>query len=214
MKKRHSWGDRFWIFLLLALILVGGGFFFFNAGRLLVAEDSFSRADVGLVLSGKLLARSLWAGELYAQKKIDRILIIPEPSNSLHDKLEELGIQLPNSQEWTVKILTAFKVPREAIDFLPESVDGTIHEAILVRHFMGEHFPSRMVIITSKFASRRARFIFRKVFKNTPINILSSPTPYDSFQSDRWWTHPKNALLVVEEYEKFLVNAMVLFLKS
>jgi uncharacterized SAM-binding protein YcdF (DUF218 family) len=90
-------------------------------------------------------------------------------------------------------------------------MDGTIHEARYVRESLRGRLPRRLALITSKSASRRARYIFRRVFRKDGVTILSSPTPYDGFQADRWWTQPHNALTVVTEYQKFLVNVLSLW---
>lgn len=195
------------IALLLVTVAVAT-MFFRLAGHFIVAEDSFAHAEVGLILSGDPVRRALGARDLYRQGRVERILVIPEPPNQVAGELIKLGLMDPKLPPLSMQILVASGVPRERITFLPEPADGTIVEAFRVRRFLNGQFPSRLVVITSKFASRRACFIFRWVLYQ--VEIFCSPTAYDPFESNRWWQQPRNALSVVVEYQKFLASAFVL----
>lgn len=189
-------------------ILLAGVLFFPWAGQFIVAEDQFTHADTALILSGDPIRRALAARDLYQQERVGRILVIPEPPDRVEGELVKLGMVDPALPPLSERILVAAGVPREKISFLPEPADGTIVEARRVRKFFDGQPPQRLVIITSKFASRRACFIFRQVLRD--VEIYCSPTPYDPFEPSRWWSKPRNALFVVMEYQKFLVNAFTL----
>ena len=195
------------------LFVVAGltlAFFFPHAGRFLVVEDAFDHAEIGLVLSGSPAMRTLGARELYRQSRIGSILIIPEPEGPVFEALVRLGLEDPD-QPLAERILLASGVPQAKIEVLPRSMDGTINEARYVRASLRGRLPRQLALITSKSASRRARHIFRHVFRKDGVMILSSPTPYDGFQADRWWTHPRNALTVLTEYQKLCVNVLSLW---
>ncbi|MBI3082829.1 MAG: YdcF family protein [Candidatus Omnitrophica bacterium] len=202
---------RLWVVAALLGGVLGGAWAFPRAGTFLVVEDRFSHADIALVLSGDAVHRSLAARDLYRQGRVDRILVIPEPPDPAHDELVRLGLLDP-AFVWSERILMASGVPRSKITFLPEPVDGTIQEAMRVRAFLKDKPPASLVLITSKFASRRARFIFRHVLQRQAGQVFCSPSPYDSFNPARWWAHPRQALYVVMEYQKLLVNALTLAL--
>ena len=197
------------VLALLALAATGSVCFPF-AGKWLVAEDAFTHADVAVVLSGNPVQRSLAARDLYRQGKIDSILIIPEPPSPYQDELEKLGLFERSEKSWSERILIASGVPASRIAFLPEPADGTITEARHLVGFFRGRFPNDLVIVTSKFSSRRARFIFRRLLNPLHVKVLCYPSPYDEFQSARWWAQPRNALTVVMEYQKFLANAFIL----
>jgi uncharacterized SAM-binding protein YcdF (DUF218 family) len=101
-------------------------------------------------------------------------------------------------------------VPASRIKALPHPADGTIAEAQQLRRVLAGALPKRLVLVTSKSATRRAGFIFRRILRGEEVAVFCHPSPYDSFQADRWWSRPKNALTVVTEYEKFLVNGVTL----
>jgi len=64
--------------------------------------------------------------------------------------------------------------------------------------------------VTSKMASRRARFLFRGLLGREGIQVYAYPTPYDPFVPQRWWSPPRNILFVAMECEKFLANLFML----
>ncbi len=198
-----------WTILFLTII-GGGSLFFAEAGNLLVVEDRFPHAEMALILSGEAASRALAARDLYRAGKIDQILIIPDPPSPVNGELVKLGLVDPALPSLSERILTASGIPRAKIVFLPHPVDGTIEEALQVRRYFKGRSPHRLVVVTSRFASRRARFIFRQVLKDHNVEVLVVPTPYDSFKPDRWWLHPRNALHVVMEYLKFIPNGWTL----
>ena|GEM_PF-1387118 len=181
-----------------------------KAGRFLVVEDHFDRAPMAVVLSGGPVPRSLAAAELYRQGRVNSILVIPEPPDPTEPELIRLGLVTPNERPISERILVASGVPKERIRFLPQPADGTITEAVRVRELLRGQWPDTLVLITSKFAARRARFVFRRVLRAQPVRVLCWPSRLDPFQADRWWSQPRNALMVVMEYQKFASNALTL----
>lgn len=205
-----------WVGAILLMGVVAGALGVPNAGWWLIAEDPFSHADVAVVLSGEPLTRSLAARDLYQQGRVDRILVIPDPPRSLliEAELVKLGLSDRNPTPGSERILLASGVPRARITFLPEPADGTIVEATHVRRFLKEHPSKSLVIVTARASSRRARFIFRRILTREGIQVWSFPTRYEAFEPARWWAQPRNALRVVTEYQKFLVNALTLTVGS
>jgi uncharacterized SAM-binding protein YcdF (DUF218 family) len=178
------------------------------AGEFLVRRDAFGDADVAVVLSGEPGTRTLAARDLYRERRVRRIVVIPEAqrNDATRRELEALGITPP--PPLPPRILLASGIPPAAFDVLPEPIDGTIEEARRIkRHLEGTVAP-RIAVITSKFASRRACLIFRRVLRDREIFCL--PTPYDPFEPREWWRQPRDALNVVVEYQKLAANALML----
>ena len=201
------------VLLVLLVLAAAGAVVLPRAGQWLVAKDLVDRADVAVVLSGSPVVRSLAAADLYKQGKVGKILVIPEPPEEGRVQLIALGLLDPNVPPMSKRILLASGVPADRITFLSEPADGTIVEARKVQRFFeleGDR-PSRVVVISSKFASRRARFIFREVLGRDGMTVLAWPSPYDSFEPEGWWTRPRQALQVAMEYEKLPVNALTLW---
>jgi len=206
---------------LVAVVVFGmaAGWGFIRAGEFLIVEDAFDHADVAVVLSGLPTSRALAARDLYRQRKVDRILIIPEPPTKIEgevvteaarEELVRLKLVDPRPSQWAERILVASGVPRSHMAWIPQPANGTIVEATLVRAWVRQQPPRSLVLITSKSALRRARFIFRTVLKKEGVQIFCYPPPADPFDPNRWWSQPRQALTVLTEYEKLLVNALTL----
>ncbi len=184
------------------------GWGFLEAGNFLVVEDPFDHADVAIVLSGDPTGRLLAARDLYRLGRVDRVLIVPEPPRPFEQELVRLGLVDSTSPPFSRRILEASGVPAAAFEFLPEPVDGTIHEAVRVQQWLmsRQKNPRRVVVITSRYASRRARWLFRHFLRDGTTQVVVYPNPYDLFVADRWWSNSRNALHVVMEYNKLVAN--------
>ena len=216
MRKR-TW--RRLIVVVIAALLLAIGLFIPHAGSWLVVQDPLTHAEVTVVLSGLPTSRAFAARDLYDRGIVEEIWVIPEPATKIEgemvkdevfEELVRLNLVNPSADQWARRILVAMGVPQDKIIVLPKPVQGTINEAHWVREAFNGRLPKRLVIITSKSASRRARHIFRRVFQHDDVDILSYPTPYDPFEAGRWWATPRNALTVVTEYEKLLINVLTL----
>ena len=110
------WRDRPWRGMIVTLCvgMAAAGLFFPHAGTFLVASDPITHAEIGLVLSGDPIARSLAARDLYHQGRVDRILVIPEPPNLLDGELVKLGLLDPHLPPWSQRVLVASGVPASA----------------------------------------------------------------------------------------------------
>lgn len=219
----YGWVPRAGTALALLLSAAALALSFPQAGRFLVVEDPFTHADVALVLSGLPTSRAFAARDLYRQGRVDRIVVIPEPPNKIEgemvgdavvEELARLRLLVADRPQWAEQILMASGIPRAKVALLPEAAHGTIGEAELVKRFFGDRPPPRVALITSKSASRRARMIFRRIFRQRGVRILAAPTPYDLFEPARWWTRPRTALTVVTEYQKLVANALTLSLRG
>lgn len=208
----HRGIARWSLIVLVLLAFAAGGIFFPNAGRFLMAQDSFLFAETAIVLSGDPVVRTLAARDLYHRGRVGRILVIPEPPHPTEKELVRLGLLDPNQPAWSERILTASRVPKSNMAFLPQPVDGTIREALQVRRFFKENPPGSVVVVASKFNSRRARWIFRAVLEKEKIRVYGHASPYDPFDPARWWGRPREALKVFMEYLKFIPNFVQLAL--
>jgi uncharacterized SAM-binding protein YcdF (DUF218 family) len=211
------------VLVLLVALLLAISLFIPHAGSWLVVQDPLTHAEVAVVLSGLPTSRALAARDLYRQGIVETIWVIPEPvqkiegemvNDDVFEELVRLNLVNPSADQWAGRLLVAMGVPPDKIVVLPKPAHGTIHEADEVREAFRERLPKQLVIVTSKSASRRARHIFRAVFQHDDVEILSYPTPYDPFEAQRWWSTPRNALTVVTEYEKLLVNILTLTIGS
>lgn len=116
------------------------------------------------------------------------------------------------------EILIRSGIPKSAIVSDEREATSTYDEACQVGDFVKAHPLSHLILVTSKFHSRRAYLTFRSQLNVPRIHILSFPTPYDEFDPKRWWKEEKSRERVLLEYQKILaylirgrIRASILF---
>jgi uncharacterized SAM-binding protein YcdF (DUF218 family) len=56
--------------------------------------------------------------------------------------------------------------------------------------------------VTSSYHTRRTRYLFRRAFAGSPVDIRVYPVQRDLFSAVRWWTREQDTEYVVLEYVK------------
>ena len=178
------------------------------AGRLLVVEDPLEKGDAIVVLSGAPAERWLEAADLYREGAAPRILLSPGRTTPAERIARERGVRLPSEAEVVRNALGQLHVPDEAISVMPGSLDNTAEEAAVCRQVAERHAWTRLIVVTSKYHSRRARFAFRREFRGTPVTIVVRPSRYDEARPAAWWKSRNDIRLLVYEYEKLLLYCL------
>ena len=82
-------------------------------------------------------------------------------------------------------------VPKEKIVRFPHDASNTIEEATAITRFASEHGWKKLIVVTSNFHTRRARYIFLKV---APVGMeISMASARDGdFDPERWWESRKS----------------------
>ncbi len=192
--------------LLVVLVVLGAVIYFWGssvlaaAGRYLVTEQLLSKADAILILSGEPVLRVPEGARLYHEGYASKILLSREPKLPGLDELARTGIQVPESQEFSVKLLEQLRVPRKAILTIPERSDSTRSEMLTVAHFLNANPVKSMIIVTSKSHTTRAYKIFSTGLGRR-VRLIMHPVPYDPFNPERWWHDRRDAKEVLHEYQ-------------
>ena len=93
-----------------------------------------------------------------------------------------------------------YGVPRDRIwTVVAEDVFDTVSEAQAIRPLLLENDIDSMILTTSKFHARRARFVWRKVM-GADQGIYSSAAVDDPFDPDSWWQDGRQVKQVMGEY--------------
>ncbi len=82
-------------------------------------------------------------------------------------------------------------VPRENIVPVAHDAESTREEAGVISRFAADHHWTRLIIVTSNFHTRRARYIFQKVVPAGMEISLASARDGD-FDPQRWWENRKS----------------------
>lgn len=173
-------------------------------GKFLVLEDPTEQADLAVILSGSYWDRAREAVDVYKEGYVRRILIMNELRPTSYDELLSLGIKVPLSHEIDHKILLSYKVPPASIHVMDEEANSTYQEAKLIRQYVREKGFKSVIVITSRFHTRRACMTIAS-FLGKKFKVICRPSRYDPFRPKNWWQERKQIENVILEYEKLTV---------
>src|SRR5436190_9794966 len=154
-----------WILIFVALLAVC---YLFRApllggiADLWIANDRVEKADAIVVLGGGLETRPAEAARLYLKGIAPKILVLNVQSNAT----DQLGITIPET-ELAIFLLLKKEVPESAITVIGHGVANTHDECIAVRHWAEENKPKRLIFPTEQFHTRRVKWFFQKILKET-----------------------------------------------
>jgi uncharacterized SAM-binding protein YcdF (DUF218 family) len=189
---------------------IAAAVFFFYAGQLLVAQDEPEPADLIVVLMGGGSERILGAVDLYKEGYGSRIIMV-QNNHPGYEVLETRGVKLPREPELAAMAAVQLGVPEEAILILPGDAESTLDEAMIVAEYFKQALPAdRVLLVTSKSHSLRSAYLFRWAFRQCQLDteVLSCPTPYDTFNAPNWWRTRGDAKQVVMEYIKLVASVV------
>jgi uncharacterized SAM-binding protein YcdF (DUF218 family) len=176
-----------------------------GAAKMLIVSAPLEHAEAIAVLSGSAVIRERvqLAAQLYQQGRAPKIILTNDNQQGGWSRAEQRN---PFYYERAVTLLTDAGVPRTVIEILPQPVSGTYEEALMLRRYAEEHRLSSMLVVTSAYHSRRARWTLRQVFANSGISIGLETVP-PGFQAPSpatWWLHIRGWQMVAGEYVKMV----------
>ena len=116
-------------------------------------------------------------------------------------KLEEKGFKACCPWfENSLRILSLYGVPRDrVIRISAEDAYDTVSEARVIGAELLRRGLKHIILTTSKYHSRRARFIWEKTFANQlSVSTISAKT--DPYDPDGWWKEGRQIRWVLAEY--------------
>ena len=171
-----------------------------TAAELLVVEDALTPSEFVVLLAGDIQERPRRVAELYKQGLAQVVLVCDVRMTEA-----QRARRLPSHTEILVTTLELYGVPRSAIVVLGEEygVTSTYDEALTVKRYLDERrADGPLALVTSAFHTRRARWIFGRVFEASPLTLQMTPAPYESFDATNWWRHEDGLITVNNEYIK------------
>jgi len=181
---------------------------FVTVGELLVAEDSLERVDVVVISKASTAADALEAGRLYADGYGAEIVMPGWQAQPLAAAIRGLGIPYLGEGDLAAEILRRSGVPDSAVRILPGTSDGTESDIAAVATFARERQPTRVLFLTAKSHTARARWLLRRALPTTTRALVRAPRT-DRFCPDSWWQSRDDSREVVEEYLRWF-NTLIL----
>lgn len=204
--SKTTWRFRFLTCAVLALVVVAPAKVWLTAMAVsLVHEDALEPADLILVEMAVLPAPGAidYAASLYHRGYAPRIAVTRYVRS---ERLDDAGVEVPRSLDKLLQIYWADagldgsvveSVPIEVIDPV------TLNSARQVAEYCRAHHVARVILVTSRFHSRRSTLSYARYMAPLGIEVRSRP-PQGGLRPDNWWRTKDGILVVTQEYVKLL----------
>jgi uncharacterized SAM-binding protein YcdF (DUF218 family) len=165
----------------------------------LVVNDKLEPADIIFLLNSEVNTRPFYASDLYRQGLAPVIVI----ARSEDTPTVDLGL-VPNDTEIDVGVMEKLGVPADKIIVLPVpgGVTSTFDEAVTFKQYIEANDVHSIILITSAFHTRRARWIFDRELSGLPVTLEMAAAPYPTFDQANWWQNETGLITVNNEYIK------------
>ncbi len=188
----------------LLLAIAGGAWFVVYGGRHLQHEDHLVKADAIFVLAGTRLERPLEAVDLFKEGYAPVVVLSPgrpEPGERL---VRARGIRFPTDAELVRDAMVQMGIPAAAVVATDGYVDNTAQEANLLRGMVQARGWRRVIVITSKYHTRRTAFAFRRGLEGTGAQAVIRASRHDPSDPARWWRFRADFRFVTNEWQKLI----------
>ena len=179
-------------------------------GYFLIFEQEPQRVDLIVVLNGRDTERSLAAVDLYNQGYSNLIVITRKAKEPGSDEFWKRVGNHFDGRIFFQRAIEAMGVPKDSFMMIEGEVTSTYDEALAVKKFLKRNGYKSMILVTSKWHSRRAYLTFKSVLEKDHVTITIYPTKYDTFDSRTWWKIGIDAKSVFSEYGKLLYYILAL----
>jgi len=165
------------------------------AAEFWIIEDPIDKADAIIVLSDDnfYADRATRAAELLREGKAPVVVASGRrlrPSAGIAELMEH--------------DLVERGVPRDRILRFAHDADGTREEAEALARFAKERKWRSVIVVTSNYHTRRARYIFRRVFPQD-IEVRVASARDGDFDPQRWWEKRKSVKELMREFAGMMV---------
>jgi uncharacterized SAM-binding protein YcdF (DUF218 family) len=174
-------------------------------GGLLVWEDPLRPAGAIVVLAGATPGREIEAARLYGEGLAPRVVLPRSPEAAGAPLLRELGITTKGLYDLRLDVLRALDVADGAIVRLIPTVDSTAEEAEAVVAWAKRNQVASLIVVTSRFHTRRVRLTYDRVAASRGIDVMVHPVDRDGgFEPDTWWRSRTSLRTGLYELQKLL----------
>ena len=210
-KKEQKRRGRIIFLIIMAIIIIqliaSHQYILTAVGKYLICEHSIQQADVIAIAANweETIVRAKGGADLY-KKGLAKVVFVPrmERMESFEEiKLE--GIDIPENRDLLIVVLEGLGVPLAVIETSAQEVTNTWDEAEEVHHYIEQSGYNSILLVTSKYHSRRAYLIFRDALKGK-ATVISIPSQYDSYDPEGWWKRERDRKRVIMEYQKIFIH--------
>ena len=198
MKKRYKLLLGLLVLLLLSVIFRTSLYRF--AGNLLIAEDELEQVDAIFLLGGGAYDRVRETAKLLDQGIADKVICtgvwIPGVLKLLHNEYAEAELS-------KIGLVKNYGVPDENVKAIVKGT-STKEESEIILAYCKKHAYKTVVILSSKFHTRRVRNIFKPLLEAENIKVIVHGAPSSVYRESEWWKYEAGMIMVNNEYMKHI----------
>lgn len=189
--------------LVLAPLLILAIFALSRLGAFLVVQDPLEKADAIFVLGGTRYERPLEAVELYNAGWAPTITLMRQIADNGELDLMKRGVPYKREVDEQIEVMGRLGVPAAAILVMNEA-NSTAEEGRALLDVAGRQGWKRVIIVTSKQHTRRARLVMRRRLAGTGIEVVVRSSRLDTADVDRWWQNRSTLRFTLFESQRLL----------
>jgi len=172
-------------------------------GNFLIKNNTLSNSDAVIVLTTGVdyYPRLTEAAQIYKQGLTKKVIINGNRKSDTLRKIEAMGFNAPcHWSEKFIQMLAIMGVPRDKVIVVNgEDIFDTVSEAKVVGEYAHTHGMKDLTIVTSKFHTRRAGYIWEHVYPNR-FSISVAAAKDDPFNPAAWWKSGRQIRSLLGEY--------------
>ena len=204
LSSRRRGTVRILLFIVIVVALSAAAWSTRSLGRLLHHEDPLTRADAVIVSGGKLLERVVEAGDLFAEGYAPLVVLCQQLPDYGEIALRRRGFDGLGETDIQIRALTLMGVPRHAIHVVEPQV-ATASEAAAIRALAVDRRWQRVIVVTNKLHTARARLVIQRHLAGTPTQVVMRGTRYDPADLDGWWRSRADLRFALLEAQKIVL---------
>jgi uncharacterized SAM-binding protein YcdF (DUF218 family) len=187
--------------VILAALLILATLTLPRLGDWLVIQDPLEKADAIIVLGGTMYERPLEAMDLHREGWAPRILLFQQVVDWGEAELIQRKFPYMREVDLQIDVLTRLGVPPDAIVVLDQA-NSTADEARMVFEEVQRRKYARVIIVTSKQHTRRARLVMRRMLAPAGASPIVRYSRYDRSDTERWWAHRSTLRFTLFEVQR------------
>ena len=174
-------------------------------GNFLIEQDPVEQVEHGFVLGGQAYDRSKEAGRLFEEGYINQIICV---GGNVSGTFKVLKLKYTESEVARMHLCKNLRIPKSKVKVLPESTSTKEESELILKYCLNNNI-SKVVVITSKFHTKRVANVFKNYFKENGVEVLVHGVSSSDYEEEKWWESEQGMLVVNNEYMKLLYYFVV-----